>query len=195
MRLPLRTEPRSTIRASRTLVAALLATGLLAGCVEPPPRSFQEFMEDRIAREAVLARCDGEDETRNDIDCANARRAAAIIALSEERERRERLERESERKIQALREQIAQRDAAVRQAALEARRAYDEQWENGTAGDVTAPGVAPAPGAADGPEPGSARSESGAAEAEAPAEAPIAERPDVLAEVELPARSRIERSD
>ena len=50
-------------------------------------------MDDDIARDGTLARCnENRDETLNDIECANARRAAAAIALRAERERREALE-------------------------------------------------------------------------------------------------------
>lgn len=115
--------------------ATLAALGLLAGCEEPQPISFAEFMDDDIAREGTLARCNEyRDETAADIECANARRAAAAIALRDERARREALEQESERKLAQLREQVERERAAAREAQLlaeEARRAaYDAQWES-----------------------------------------------------------------
>lgn len=120
---------------------ALFAAGaiavLVAACAEPPPRSFHDFMDDRIAREGVLARCERDREARDDIECANARRAATTIALRRERERRETLARESERKIRALRERVERREAAAAEAEAAARRAYDEQWASGAAGTVT----------------------------------------------------------
>lgn len=136
MRMPTVPMPRPKRRA---LFAAGGVAVLVAACAEPPPRSFHDFMEDRIAREGVLARCDREREARDDIECANARRAAATVALRQERERREQLARESDRKIRALREQIERREQLARDAEAAARRAYDEQWESGAAGTVTTP--------------------------------------------------------
>lgn len=116
---------------SRTALLGLLIGGVVAACVEPPPpRSFNEFMEDRIAREGTLARCsDNSRESLNDIECANARRAAATIALREERERREALELESERKLAALRDQMALRERAEREAAAAAEAAAQAAYE------------------------------------------------------------------
>lgn len=109
----------------------MLVGGLVAACVEPPPpRTFNEFMEDRIAREGTLARCNEDARaTLNDIECANARRAAATIALREERERREELELESERKLAALRDQMALRERAEREAAAAAEAAAQAAYE------------------------------------------------------------------
>lgn len=108
---------------------------LLAGCEERQPISFAEFMDDEIARDGTLARCnENRDATATDIECANARRAAAAIALREERARREALELESEQKLAALREQVERERAAAREAQLmaeaAARAAYDAQWES-----------------------------------------------------------------
>lgn len=152
MRLPTLFKPRPT-RCACAVVGVLLAA-LAAGCVEPPPRSFHEFMDDRIAREGVLARCGRDGEPRDDVECANARRAAATIALRKERERRKELARESERKIEALREQVERREAAAREAEAAARRAYDEQWESGAAGTVVTPDPDKAAAAADAEAPG-----------------------------------------
>jgi hypothetical protein len=124
--------------------ASLAAVGtlfLLGGCEEPQPISFAEFMDDPIAREGTLARCnEHRDATEADIECANARRAAAAIALREERARREALELESERKLAALREQVERERAATREAQLlaeaAARAAYDAQWESRNAEPV-----------------------------------------------------------
>jgi len=108
----------------------------LAGCTKPPPpRSFADFMEDRIAMEGALARCNqNRDETHDDIECANARRASMAIALTEERARREDLERESERKLAALRAELSRRERAEREAAAAAeaakQAAYEAQWND-----------------------------------------------------------------
>jgi hypothetical protein len=127
----------------------------LAGCTEPELRSFNFFMEDKIAREGTILRCDAApEESQNDIECANARRADATIALELERARIAELERESERRIQELSRRIDERERLAREAALEAVRAererYEELWraaqEAGTAAATEA--AAPAGAAA-----------------------------------------------
>ena len=65
-------------------------------------------MEDGLAREGVLIRCnESRDETVADVECVNARRAEAAIALEAERARAPQLEQESEAKLLALRERDA----------------------------------------------------------------------------------------
>lgn len=115
---------RHTYRAAGA-VAALTAIG---ACTEPAPRTYSFFMEDSIARDGVLARCDREPErAQRDLECANARRAATAVLLSEERQRREELERESERKLEALRRQVEAEQRALKEAELaEAERAAYE---------------------------------------------------------------------
>lgn len=125
----------NSVRQRCASFAAVGTACLLVGCEEPQPISFAEFMDDAIARDGTLARCnENREETLNDIECANARRAAAAIALREERARREALELESERKLAALREQVERERAAAREAQLladaAARAAYDAQWES-----------------------------------------------------------------
>lgn len=116
------------------VVGCILGLAVLAtACAKPEPRRFEEFMEDSIAREGVLARCnENRKETANDLECANARRAAAGIALMEERARRKALERESEQLIAELRTQIAMRERAKREAlaaaVAAAEAAYEAQW-------------------------------------------------------------------
>jgi antirestriction protein len=117
------------------VTACVLAiTALIAACKEPPPpRTFAEFMDDRFAREGTLIRCDeNHQQSANDIECANARRAAATIALRDERGRRQALEEESARKIAELRRRVEleqQRAAeAAARATAEAQAAYEAQW-------------------------------------------------------------------
>jgi hypothetical protein len=124
--------PRAVPRA---IVGAAILTLVLAvgACVKPEPRRFEEFMDDSIAREGTLARCNqNREDTARDIECANARRAAAAIALVKERERRVELERESERKLARLRSEIERRDRAKSQAMAAAlaaaEAAYEAQW-------------------------------------------------------------------
>lgn len=116
--------------------------GFVAGCEapQPQPRSFFVFMEDGIAREGVLARCNRDREaTANDVECNNARRAAAAVALEQERARSAALEEESERKLLALRLRAARETEAQQQAEAEAKlaeeQAYEQQWSNTAALD------------------------------------------------------------
>ena len=65
-------------------------------------------MDDGFAREGVLTRCNqNREETLNDAECNNARRAAATLALEAERARAPALEQQSEAKLLALRERRA----------------------------------------------------------------------------------------
>ena len=126
---------------------ALLLVAVMAACAPPPePRSVLDFMEDGLAREGVLARCDQDrDATVSGIECDNARRAAATLAAETDRGRAQDLERESERKLVALRERN-DRQAAVERAAAAASRAaaeaaYEARWR-----DPSGPRTAPAAG-------------------------------------------------
>src|SRR5690606_2359939 len=86
----------------RLIVAAAVAVA--SACSPPPPRSYDFFLNDSIARDGTLARCDRDPvAAQTDIECANARRAALAVRLEEERARREALEREAAAKIEALR--------------------------------------------------------------------------------------------
>jgi len=91
----------------------------MAACApQPEPRTALDFMDDGLAREGVLARCnEHREETLTDQECANARRAAATLALEAERARAPQLEQESEAKLLAMRNregrQAAEQDAAA----------------------------------------------------------------------------------
>jgi hypothetical protein len=127
------------MRPRHALVVALCLAA--AACDEPAPRTYTSFMEDRIAREGTLTRCrENPQIEQSDIECANARRAESAIALRQERERRAALEAESERKLAALRAEIAARAeaalAAQAAAAAALEAAYEAQWAAGAAGDV-----------------------------------------------------------
>jgi hypothetical protein len=136
-----------------------VAAALAACAPEPEPRSVLDFMDDGIAREGVLSRCNrNRDETSADEECANARRAAAAIALEAERARAPVLEQESADKLVALRDSQARAAAAEQDAAAAARdaaeAAYEARWRDPSgprppagAGD----GVAPTFGAPVGP--------------------------------------------
>jgi hypothetical protein len=135
-------------------ITPLLAAVLVACAPKPEPRTVAAFMEDGLAREGVLTRCNQDrDATIADAECANARRAAAAIALEAERARAPQLEQQSEAKLVALRDREARRDAAeqdaVAAANAAAQAAYEAQWRNPTgqrpaaAFDVYADGADP----------------------------------------------------
>ena len=87
--------------------AVMVLAGLLAACQGPQPgaRTVFDFKEDSVARDGVLSRCDnGGEASANDQECIAARRVAAAIALEQERSRTGGLERQSERKLVALRD-------------------------------------------------------------------------------------------
>jgi len=113
---------------------AVSAGACVAGCKGPEPRSYEYFLDDKIARDGVLARCEADPAAaRTDIECANALRAALTIQLQEERARREALERESAERIESLRRQYeAERQAREEAAAAAARAAeralYPEEF-------------------------------------------------------------------
>ena len=127
-------------------IAALGVAGgfLVSGCVqEQQPRSFAEYLEDRMLMEGTLARCNADrDGSHNDLDCANARRAAVTIALRVEEARREELERESERKLNELRNELARREAAEREALAAAEAAKQAAYEAIWKGDAVPEGAA-----------------------------------------------------
>jgi hypothetical protein len=92
----------------------------MAACApQPQPRTVLDFMDDGLAREGVLTRCnENREETLTDAECANARRAAATLALEAERARAPQLEHESEAKLLAMsnregRQPVAEQDAAA----------------------------------------------------------------------------------
>ncbi len=99
----------------RAGITPLLAAVIVACAPQPEPRTVLDFMEDGLARDGVLTRCNqNRDETLTDEECANARRAAAALALEAERARAPELERESEAKLLAMRDREARRAAASR---------------------------------------------------------------------------------
>ena len=63
----------------------LLAAVLVACAPQSEPRTVSDFMDDGLARDGVLTRCNqNREETLTDEECANARRAAATLALQAE---------------------------------------------------------------------------------------------------------------
>ncbi len=116
----------------------VLMASFLAGCSsEPRPRSFMEFMDDSLAREGALARCNRDREaTAEDAECVNARRAASTIAaradeaLREQREENSDILRARARDRAGYVQTNAERADAAAQvtAEAEAEAEYEEQW-------------------------------------------------------------------
>ena len=99
----------------------------VAACSEePPPISVNEFMENPRLLEATMVRCgQNRSEMKYEVECVNARDAINRIERAEERARRAELERQSERKRQALR-RTQEAAAAARQRAVEEQRRREE---------------------------------------------------------------------
>ena len=185
---------RSNLLRQRTLLVAVGAF-LVTGCVEEPkPRSYQEFMEDPIARDGTLLRCNQDREgTAGDLGCVNARRAASTSAARAAAARAEQLEAESDIQREALRNRVGVQQLAALRAAEEAKRveeaSYDAQWtnESQTSNPVAGSSVGapiPAPPLATGqPEIGQLSSVS--PERQHPEEPGITER-DRLSYIEMP---------
>lgn len=107
---------------NKTSTLTLLGSALFfSGCSqEQPARTVQEFLDSPQFLEAAVVRCSqNRAETRYDTECVNARQAVSLIEAREERGRRERLEKQSESKRDALRR--------TQRAATEARRRAAEQ--------------------------------------------------------------------
>jgi hypothetical protein len=132
--------------AAAWMGTALAATLLLGACERERPRGFIEYMEDALAREGTLARCNQDREaTALDVECANARRAAAAVAARQDSVRRRELEQQSEQKRAALRMRIEAEEAAQRMAELAARAAEEAAYEAQWAAQDGAVGADPAP--------------------------------------------------
>lgn len=87
----------------RAGVCLLLAAAIGACAPESKPRTVLDFMEDGLAREGVLTRCNQDrDATLQDVECANARRASATLAIEAERARAGDVEHAREPKLAVL---------------------------------------------------------------------------------------------
>jgi hypothetical protein len=104
------------------------ALTLMAGCAEPPPPvSVTDFMENPRLLEATMVRCgQNRAEMKYESECVNAREAVNRLERVAERERRQQLEAQSERKRKALR-QTQEAAAAARRRADEERRRREEE--------------------------------------------------------------------
>ena len=102
----------------RTGLTPLFAVVLAACAPKSEPRTVLDFMDDGLAREGVLTRCNQSREgTLKDVECSNARRAAGTLALETERARAPELEQRSEAKLSALRDRQTQDAAETRDSS------------------------------------------------------------------------------
>lgn len=127
----------------------IAATSLaFAGCIEEPrPRAVTEFLDDPIALEAALTRCNANrTRTRSDPECENARAAVSRIETAEEAKREVELEAQSERKREALRRRQMRAAEARRLAEEQARRREEALY----LGEIVEQQGGPAGGAGDG---------------------------------------------
>lgn len=116
---------------------------LLGACAEEvPPISAAEFMENPRLLEATMVRC-GQNRAQSKYvaECVNAREAANRLEAAAERTRREGLEKQSERKRQALRRTQEAAAEARRRALEDQRRREEEEYLFGgtVPGDVATP--------------------------------------------------------
>ena len=112
----------------RLLTALLLGVLLFACAKEPPPRTVRQFIDNPLLLEAAMVRCaQDRAQSKYDLECMNARQAAASIQAKEEARRAEELEALSEAKRRAFR-QTQEAAAEARRRALEAeeRRRNEE---------------------------------------------------------------------
>jgi len=110
------------------------------------PRTVNVFMEDGLARDGVLARCNQDPAaSEHDVECDNARRAAAAVAARDADAGRTRsgdLARQSERKMIAMRERDSRTQEAQVHAAADERAQndanYEAQWREQSSAGRTA---------------------------------------------------------
>ena len=114
------------------LLSLVLIASQLAGCsAELRPRSFMQFMDDSIAREGTLARCNQDREaTASDAECVNARRAASTIAARADEELREQREESSDVLRAAVRDREGYVQAAAQRAEAAAQVTADAEFES-----------------------------------------------------------------
>ena len=121
----------------RTIFPACLIV-LLSCSEEPPALTVGEFMENPRELESAMVRCaQNRSATRYEAECLNAREAGILLEAGLERERRKDLEKQSERKRQALRRTQEAVAEARRRADAEQRRREDAEllgvFEDGSA--------------------------------------------------------------
>jgi hypothetical protein len=98
--------PRNHRNWSRSICASLALSGL-AACSHPhaPPASVDDLMEDRVALDGLLLKCNANPQmSLKDADCAAARTASARLALQNERVDVDKRQDEFERSRDALRQ-------------------------------------------------------------------------------------------
>lgn len=113
----------------RPLILLLFAALLGACAKEPQPRSVNEFIENPMLLEAAIVRCaQDRTESKYDLECLNARQAAASIQAKEEARRAEELEARSEAKRRALRQTQEAAAVAKRRAQEAEERRKNEDY-------------------------------------------------------------------
>jgi len=118
------------IAATRVAGVLSVAAWLVACDTPAKPRSVEFFTEDGLAREGVLARCNQDRRaSAGDVECDNARRAAMSLAAEGEGQRNASFEKESERKLNALRNRQVRQEQAEQDAAVAAKAAADAAYE------------------------------------------------------------------
>jgi hypothetical protein len=174
---PLLYDTEKTMKIGRVTIwmSGLVA---LAVCAEPPPPvSVVEFMENPRLLEATMVRCgQNRTEMKYESECVNAREAVNRLERAAERDRRQQLEAQSERKRQALR-RTQEAAAAARRRAEEERRRREEAEYLGLFEDGGTP--SPPPAVTEPVPAGNAPSVDlePAPPAEEPAEVPVSEPP------------------
>ncbi len=121
------TGQREPVARLLAVGAVMLLAGLVAACQgsQPGGRTFYDFKEDSVARDGVLSRCDKTpDASASDLECLAARRAAAAVAVERERTRSDGLERQSERKLVALRDHSARQEQGQQAATAPGATAF-----------------------------------------------------------------------
>ncbi len=120
---------------------------LLAGCAEEPlPRTAEYFMDNRIALDGAMVRCNADRErTIGDPECINARRAVARLGKIQEEDARKQREAEFERKRADYRVRRAMDEQRRRQAEEQRLRAEEAAREAAAYGIVDGQVVQPPP--------------------------------------------------
>ncbi len=121
------------VTVQRKIVVAAALCVALGGCApEQKPRTIADFEADRSALDAKLVSCRADRRAAiEDPECQSARTAANRIAMAEESERKARLEKDSQRQLDALRRRqaVADSQSQARQAAL--ATAAEQKLANG----------------------------------------------------------------
>lgn len=122
-------------------MSALTGMFVLVACNgEPPPRSVQYFVENRIVLDSVLTRCNANREaTLDNPECANARKAVSRLAAQEEEDTRAKNDASFERQRAGIRQRQDREAARIRAREEAAATAATEALVGGN----NVPGLSP----------------------------------------------------